>query len=146
MEMMDYDRLLALRNQGFAKEIGLKMTCLREGYATGELEIREQHINPIGSVHGGVLFTMTDTIGGAAAVSRGRWSTTVSGDIHYVNPAINCKKLYGEAREIKDGKRVSVHEVTITDESKRVIAVATMTFFYVDVEVRDPQDKEKTNR
>ena len=135
----NFEEILRLRDQGFAKEIGLKMTCLREGYASGELEIRPFHINPIGSVHGGVLFTMADTIGGAASVSHGRWCTTVSGTINYLNPALGCRKLTGEAREIKAGKRMSVYEVKITNEQGKIICVTTMTYFYIDVQVRDPQ-------
>ena len=98
--MVDYEKLKQARNMGFIKHIGVETVELREGYAKGEIVLDERHANPIGSTHGGVLFTLVDTVGGAAATSRGRYVTTVSGNINYLRPAMNCKKLIGESREI----------------------------------------------
>lgn len=125
---MDFEKLKELRNVGFNKAVGVVMTEISEGYAKAEIEIGPQHINPIGSVHGGVLFTIADITAGAAATSRGRYMTTMSSNMNFLRPAINCKKLYGETREIKLGKQVCVYEVTITDDAGREIAIATVTF------------------
>ncbi len=133
---MDFDKLKKIRNMGFIKEIGFVITDIREGYAKGEMELKPMHANPIGSTHGGVIFSIADTVGGAAASSRGRFVTTVSGNINYLSPAMNCRKLIGESREIKVGKKMCVYEVTITNELDKVIAVATMTFFYLDNKVK----------
>ncbi len=129
---MDYEKLKELRYMGFVKEVGFKTLEIREGYARGELVLTEQHGNPIGSVHGGVYFTIADNIGGAAATSRGRYVTTVSGEIHYLRPAIESKKLIAETREVKAGKNLCIYEVLITDETGRELAVATMTYQYLD--------------
>lgn len=125
---MDFEKLKELRNVGFNREVGIVTAAISEGYARVEVEIGPQHVNPIGSVHGGVLFTIADTTAGAAATSRGRYMTTMSSSMNFLRPAIGCKKLTGESREIKVGKQVCVYEVTITDETGREIAVATMTF------------------
>lgn len=128
---MDFEKLKELRNVGFNKAVGVVTTEISEGYAKAEIEIGPQHINPIGSVHGGVLFTIADITAGAAATSRGRYMTTMSSNMNFLRPAINCKKLYGETREIKLGKQVCVYEVTITDDAGREIAIATVTFHCV---------------
>ena len=125
---MDFEKLKELRNVGFNREVGIVTAAISEGYARVEVEIGPQHVNPIVSVHGGVLFTIADTTAGAAATSRGRYMTTMSSSMNFLRPAIGCKKLTGESREIKVGKQVCVYEVTITDETGREIAVATMTF------------------
>ncbi len=125
---MDFEKLKELRNVGFNRAVGVVTTEISEGYAKAEVEIGPQHMNPIGSVHGGVLFTIADITAGAAATSRGRYMTTMSSNMNFLRPAINCKKLYGETREIKLGKQVCVYEVTITDDAGREIAIATVTF------------------
>lgn len=129
---MNFEKLLDLRNRGFAKELGLVITKLETGFARGELILQERHKNPIGVIHGGVIFTLADTIGGTAANSRGRWSTTVSGNINYVSPALNCEKLIGETREVKVGKNICVYEVVISNELGKTIATSTMTYFYFE--------------
>lgn len=128
---MNFEKLSELRNTGFIHEIGMEVLEIREGYARELLRVHPTHVNPIGSVHGGVIFTLADTVGGTAAISRGRMVTTVSGNINYLNPAIDCEELIGEAREIKVGKKMGVYEVTITNETGKTIAVATMTYFYL---------------
>ena len=125
---MDFEKLKELRNVGFNREVGIVRAGISEGYARVEVEIGPQHVNPIGSVHGGVMFTIADTTAGAAATSPRRYMTTMSSSMNFLRPAIGCKKLTGESREIKVGKQVCVYEVTITDETGREIAVATMTF------------------
>ncbi len=128
---MDFEKLKEIRNTGFIREVGFDTTEIHEGYARGEMTLASKHGNPIGSIHGGVIFTIADTIGGAAATSRGRYVTTLSGNINYLRPAMNCKKLIGESREIKVGKNVCVYDVIITDETGREIAMATMTYYYL---------------
>ena len=128
---MDFEKLKALRNMGFNKIIGFNTTELREGYAKIEVVLDERHANPIGSTHGGVIYAMADAAGGAAATSRGRYVTTVSGNMNYLRPAMNCKKLIAETNEIKIGKKMCVYGVTITDETGRLIATATMTYYYL---------------
>ncbi|MCD8216565.1 MAG: PaaI family thioesterase [Clostridiales bacterium] len=133
---MDFEKLKEIRNTGFIKEIGFETTEIREGYARGEVTLAPKHGNPIGSIHGGVIFTIADTIGGAAATSRGRFVTTLSGNINYLRPAIGSKKLFAESAEIKVGKNVCVYDVMITDDTGRKIARATMTYYYLkDVEL-----------
>lgn len=141
--MMDFEKLKKIRNIGFIHEIGFELTEIREGYAKGELNLTSMHKNPIGSTHGGVIFSIADTVGGAAATSRGRAITTLSANINYLSPAMNCEKLICEAREIKTGKRVCVYEMTVTNEFDKMIAVTTITYFYLDKNVGLPLNEEE---
>ncbi len=130
---MDFERLKQVRDMGFIKELGFELTEIREGYAKGELVLTDKHDNPIGSVHGGVLFSIADTVGGAAATSYGTFVTTVSGSIHYLRPAMKgTKKLIGESVEVKKGNKMCVYDVIISDETGREIAKATQTYYYLE--------------
>ena len=129
---MDFEKMKELRNVGFIKDVGMRITELSEGYAKSELVLGPKHRNPIGSVHGGVLFTIADTTAGTAATSRGRYVTTMNTSMNFLRPAIHSTKLVGESREIKVGKRVCIYDVMITDEDGREIALATITFHYLE--------------
>ncbi len=129
---MEFQKYMDFRNgaPGFNKEMGLVVTEMKDGYARLEMEIDYAiHGNPIGSVHGGVIFALADSAGGIAAASKGSFVTTVTGDINYLNPAINVKKLIATTRELKAGKNVLVYDVTVTDENERVIAESRMTYY-----------------
>lgn len=130
---MNYQKFMDYRNNSnaFFKSVGGRITEVGEGWAKGELTITDMHINSIGSAHGGVMFTLSDTIGGTAAGSRGKKATTVSAEIHYLSPAIHSNKLLGEAREIKVGKHMAVYEVEIRDETGRLITSTVLSYYFI---------------
>ena len=44
----------------FGRMIGIKTVEVREGYCRMEMEIMPELLNPIGSIHGGCLYTIAD--------------------------------------------------------------------------------------
>lgn len=131
LKQAELNKMKDLRNtdHGFNQDIGVVITELGEGRAMGEIKITDGHRNYVGSVHGGVLFTLADTIGGAAALTEGNRLTTVNGDIHYLSPALAVEKIVATAQVIKSGKTISVVEVKITDEKGKLLTTSTMTYY-----------------
>ncbi len=127
---MDYKALMERRNQknAFGNLVGVKIVEIRKGYARTELEIRPELMNPVDSVHGGVLFTMIDITGGSAAVSHGENVTTVDADIRYLRPGIGVNRLVCEAEEIKKGRQLLVYRVDVKDERGNILAAGTVTY------------------
>lgn len=106
---MDYEKLRELRNKQnrFGDLAGVRIVEIREGYARTELEVKPEFLNPIGSVHGGCLFTMADITGGSAAVSHGEQVTTADADIRYLRPGINVKKTDGRIQGDQEREKSS---------------------------------------
>ena len=61
----------------FADNIGLKLTAMSDGHCEGEVPVTPALFNPIGTIHGGVYYTLADTVGGCAARTRGQIPTTI---------------------------------------------------------------------
>lgn len=116
------------RNNSFSNLIGLSVYEMAEGSAKSMMKITEAMGNPIGSIHGGCLYTVADVTAGAAVSSHGMQVTTMTSSMNYLRPAIGCTELYGEAEEIKQGKRVSVVSVWIRDQKGTELAQGTFTF------------------
>lgn len=53
----------------FRKKIEMEITEARPGYAVGESVLKPWHMNILGIVHGGVLYSLADTVGGTAAMT-----------------------------------------------------------------------------
>ena len=82
--------------------------------------------------HGGVIATMIDTAGAAAAWSnhdfnRGTRAATVSMSLQYVGAA-RSSDLLCSARTIRRGRELVFTEITATDESGSVVAHAHQTY------------------
>ena len=72
----------------------------------------DRHLNPLGTVHGGCLYTLADTVAGFAAASCGFEGPTLSGNMYFLRPTMGVKKLTCESRVVKNGKRIRVVEAT----------------------------------
>jgi uncharacterized protein (TIGR00369 family) len=55
---------------GFAGDLGVQREAADDGQARLEFEADHRHLNPAGTVHGGVLATLVDTAMGMAARTR----------------------------------------------------------------------------
>lgn len=124
------EQIIANRNRTnkFANLIGLKTTEIGKGYCRTELQVREELLNPMNAVHGGVLFTILDVTGGGAASYYGNQVTTANADIHFLRAGLHTDKLYGYAKELKAGKRLLVYEVEVKDQGDTVLAAGIYTY------------------
>lgn len=129
---MNYLEMMQSANRNpFAEMMDLKITEVRLGYSRVEIEVKEKHLNPIGTVHGGCLYTMADVAAGSAAASHGNVAPTLDSSFHYLNAGMHATHLIAEAHELKFGKRTMVYEVQIKDQDELLLAVGTFTFMSI---------------
>ena len=116
---------------GFAREIGIELMEAKDGRAKMKIDINEKHRNPIGSVHGGCLFSLADTVAGVALSTTGVGCTTLSAHTTYIKAAMMNKSrvLYGEAMPIRIGRKIAVYQVDITDDLGQEISRMTFEYF-----------------
>jgi len=117
--------------QGFIKDVGIKLIEVNKGHATGRINIEDKHANPMGPVHGGVLFALADTIGGTAALTFGSKVVTLSSSINYLNPAVNTEYIEAEANVIRDGKTTAVYDVMIRTKEGIDVCKVTLTYYKI---------------
>ena len=118
--------------EDFRKLVGFEIVERRMGYAKGELAVKPCHLNVLGVIHGGVLFTIADTTSGAAASTGRPYAVpTVNGSINYLKAGKNTEKIIAEAEEIKNGRNFSVCVCKIYDDKGELLATTTMTFFHL---------------
>ncbi len=112
----------------FGNDAGIEITDGDIGYCKGEIVIEDRHMNPLGTVHGGCLYTLADTVSGFAAGSCGSGGPTMSGNMYFLRPTMGVSKLICEARVIKNGKRIRVVEATIYGDNGAEIARSIMEY------------------
>lgn len=118
-------------------------------YATGEsvkaeLEIRPDHRQAYGIVHGGVHSGVIETVCsvGAAldALPRGQSVVGVENHTSFLL-AVREGKLHAAARPLMRGKRTHVWEANITDDTGRLVATGRVRLIALDSDantVRNP--------
>jgi uncharacterized protein (TIGR00369 family) len=96
------------------------------------LPFHEQLTNDGEVYHGGVIATMLDTAGAAAAWSnhdfdRGSRASTVSLSVQYVGAA-RCSDLVCHARAVRRARELIFTEITASDDDGRLVAHAVQTY------------------
>lgn len=116
-------------NNGFNKLLGMKLVEVENGRAVISMEVKPEHFNPAGIVHGGVLFSLADSAAANAAVSYGNKVVTVNSDIKYLRAVTNkTKVLTATAKELKHGKNICFYEVVIQNDEKEDVAYVSLSY------------------
>ena len=114
----------------FAALLGVHRTAMADGRARFELDLRPEHLNPHGVVHGGVVYALADYAMGGALTSRlrpGERCATLEIKINYLAPASDGR-LAAEAWVVERTTRVGVLQASVL-AGDRPIALAIGTFF-----------------
>jgi acyl-CoA thioesterase len=106
----------------FAEYVGIELLEVEEGRAKTRMEINESHLNGIGTVHGGALFTLADFTFAVAANSYGNVTVAINANISFMKAA-QSGVLFAEAREISRNPKISTYTVDITDSEGELIAI-----------------------
>lgn len=115
----------------FRISLGIQFIERRAGYAKGEMEILPHHMNVLGIIHGGCLFSIADTVSGASVAGHGHRVTTVNANINYLKAGKNTRKIIAEAHEVKYGRTFSVCNAQVFDDKGNLLATTTMTFYHL---------------
>ena len=115
--------------EGFGKLLGLETTERGDGLSRCRIVVRPELINPHGTVHGGVVYSMADNGMGAALYSHLEVSescATIEIKMVYI-AAVTSGVLECESRVINKGRRVAVLESEVRN-GDRLVAKALGTF------------------
>ncbi|MBQ6519645.1 MAG: PaaI family thioesterase [Anaerolineaceae bacterium] len=119
-------------NDKYATEAtGVVIEAVGEHYAKCSLKLDERHLNAVGHVMGGVVYTMADlTFAVSTNFRTERPTVTNVAQVSYLN-APEGDTLYSESRLLKDGRKICFYEITIRDNTGKDIAVITMNGYHI---------------
>jgi uncharacterized protein (TIGR00369 family) len=119
--------------------VGLSLTEVDEGRVVMRLTPAEYHYNPIGSVHGGILATLLDSVMGCAVHStlpKGRGYTSLEIKVNYVRAVTHeSGELSAKGKVVHGGRRSAVAEAKVVDGKGRLCATASTTCLVFDMPV-----------
>lgn len=114
------------------------LTVVEPGFVVFEIEPREFHYNPIGSVHGGVTLTLMDSAMSCAVqtvLPAGTGYTTLELKLNFVRGiTVKTGRLRAEGKVIHAGARTAIAEGRFVDQDGKLYAHATTTCFILQPE------------
>ena len=120
-----------LPHNTMAGTLGYEIVEAEKGRVVITAVPKDTHLNPQGTVHGGLAATLLDSCMGLAIqtlLDRGVGSTTLEFKISFVRPITpETGVIRAEGTVVNQGRRVGTAEGRVTDANGRLLAHATTT-------------------
>jgi uncharacterized protein (TIGR00369 family) len=122
---------------GAVELLGIRMADAEHGRVVMTLVPDRRHDNPMGTMHGGVLATLLDSVMTCAVLTTlpaGRGCTTLEIKVNYLRAVTAASgELSAEGKIVQSGRRTAVAEGRVTDTAGKLCATASTTCLVFDV-------------
>ena len=102
---------------GLPDYLGIRTVEVGPGRMTCVMPVRDELLNPFGSLHGGAISALTDHVLGAVlygVIERGAWAATTEFKLNLMAP-VRSGEVTAEAEIVSMTKRTAVVRVDITN-------------------------------
>jgi acyl-CoA thioesterase len=110
-----------LQQDQFAKRSNIELLEVSPGRATAKMVLHPHHLNGLGTVQGGAIFTLADFCFAAACNSHGTVAVALNVSITFMKAALTGT-LWAEAREISKNFKVGSYAVEVKDDHGDLVA------------------------
>ena len=104
-----------------AKHLGIELVEANTGKVFYRMDIKNEHLNGIGTVHGGAIFTLADFTFAVAANSHGNVTVAINASISFMK-SVTKGTLTAIAKEVSLNPRFS-YTVNICNDEGELIAI-----------------------
>lgn len=111
-----------IEKDAYAENLGAELVAIRQGWAKVRMSPGPQHLNFMGMIHGGVIFSLADVAFGAAANSFGTRAMALSVGIDFLAAAPTQGELSAEVELVKRAGKMGFYRMVVTDNGGCEIA------------------------
>lgn len=107
----------------FSRWMGIEVLALKPGYSKTKMVVREEMMNGLGVVHGGITFSLADSTFAFACNNRNNLSLALDTSINFLKPVFPGDELTAEAIEIHNGRSTGLYQITVTNQHQHKVAI-----------------------
>jgi acyl-CoA thioesterase len=104
----------------FRELLGIKVVEAKEGYSKLTMQVSKEHLNFVGSTHGGAIFALADCAFAEAVNFGENKAVAVQVSINYLKPSTEGDTLTAEARLVSESRTFALCSISVTKEGKPV--------------------------
>jgi acyl-CoA thioesterase len=118
-----------------AQALGIVIDTVGPGTARGAMTVRRDMLNGHGTCHGGLTFTLADTVFAYACNGHNKTTVALGCDIAFVAPAREGDRLVATARRRSLQGRTGIYDVEVSGADGRAIALFRGTSYQLPGEI-----------
>ncbi|MDQ6608452.1 MAG: hydroxyphenylacetyl-CoA thioesterase PaaI [Bacteroidota bacterium] len=113
----------------FSQWLGVKILAVQEGYSKIRMTVRDEMVNGLGVIHGGIAFSLADSAFAFACNNRNNLSMALDTSITFIKPTKSGDVLTAEAKELHNGRSTGLYLITIINQNGEQVALFRGTCF-----------------
>lgn len=114
----------------FAKMLNIEFKELEEGQGRAciEMTVSPEHLNPYGTLHGGVISSLADIAMGVAIRTLGKTGVTVNLNTNFLAPGKLGERITVQGKVVHDGNSLVSTECMIANEDDLLARASGLWF------------------
>ena len=113
----------------FSRWLGIELISVEAGGCSASIRIRSDMLNGFGVAHGGIVFSLADSILAFASNSHGRVAVAIENSVAYPHAVRLDDLLTAKSTEIHCGERTATYTVTVRNQKDQIVASFRGTVF-----------------
>ena len=121
-----------MRGDTYAKLLGIELVTVEEGHAVARMQLTPEHLNFMGGVHGGAIFSLADVAFAAAANSEGHKAVAIHVAIDFLSATGDTSYLEADVRKVARAGRTAHYDMKVTNSSGDLVGVCSGWAYHTD--------------
>jgi len=121
-----------MRSDAYAKLLGVELVSVEEGHAVARMELAEHHLNFMGGVHGGAIFSLADVAFAAASNSEGHKAVAIHLAIDFLSAPGDTPYLEADVRKVARAGRTVHYDMRVTNSEGDLVGVCSGWSYHTD--------------
>ena len=117
-----------MKKDRFVSHSGIELIEVGEGSAVAQMEVNDIHLNGVGVIQGGAIFTLCDFACAAAANSYDCPAVSLDGSIDFIS-AVSSGVLTARVTEVSLKRTIASYRAEVKTEEGKLIATFQAKFF-----------------
>ena len=126
-----------LNQDAFSQWMGIKLVEIREKYCLIEMPVKQEMINGLKTVHGGVTFSLADSALAFSSNNTNEASVALNCMINFTKAVKLGDTLIAESVLISDTRKTGVYDISITNQHKVLVATFRGTVYKIERKVTE---------
>ena len=127
---MDWKTRLEANMQAFPKHLGIELTEATPNRVLAEATVRPDLAIETGTLHGGAIMAIADTLGAVATIvnlRRGQWTATLESKTNFFAAASTGSRVFFECLPLHKGRRTMIWQTNMRNDAGKLLAQVTQT-------------------
>ncbi len=128
---------LMLKQDYFSTWLGIEILEVDEKYCKIKMEVREDMINGLRTLHGGVSFSLADSALAFSSNNTNDASVALQCSINFTQAARAGDVLYAESKLISETRKTGIYNIELKNQLDQLVAVFRGTVYKIGKKVTE---------